>query len=237
MDVRTLSIVVPCLNEQKTLPLILQRVIEAERASLDLELIVVDDGSDDDSYEVAQAIASEDPRIKLERHEKNQGKGAALRTGFAAATGDIVMVQDADLEYDPVDYPRLLEPILHGDADVVYGSRFRGGQPWRLVYYSHSIANRLLTALSNMLTNINFSDMECGYKVFRREVLERIELKEDRFGIEPEITAKICKLRPRVRIYEVGIRYWGRTYEEGKKIGLGDGLRALYCIVRYNLLP
>jgi len=175
------------------------------------------------------------PRLRLITHERNRGKGAALRTGFAAAGGQAVLVQDADLEYDPADYPRLLAPLLDGRADVVFGSRFAGGQTHRVLYFWHAAGNRLLTLLSNMLTNLNLTDMECGYKVFRRSVLERITIREDRFGVEPELTAKVARLR--VPIYEVGIAYHGRTYEEGKKIGWRDGLRALWCIAKYGLGP
>ena len=233
----TLSIVIPCFNEENSLPVLLRRVLDADCAGLRPEIIIVDDGSTDNSSAIASELAAKEPSVTVERHPQNRGKGAALRTGFALATGDIVLIQDSDLEYDPDEYPNLLQPLLNGEADVVYGSRFRGGQPLRLIYFWHGVANRLLTAISNALTNVNFSDMECGFKVFRREVIERLDLVEDRFGIEPEITAKICKLRPKLKIYEVGIRYWGRSYEEGKKIGFVDGLRAIYCILRYNLFP
>jgi glycosyltransferase involved in cell wall biosynthesis len=182
-----------------------------------------------------RSLAKRHPEIKPMEHGVNRGKGAALRTGFKNATGDIVLVQDADLEYDPAEYPRLLKPILDGRADVVFGSRFRGGDEARVLYFWHSVANRVLTLISNMFTDLNLTDMETCYKVFRREVLDQITIAEDRFGFEPEITAKVARLPSRPRIYEVGISYSGRTYEEGKKIGLRDAIRALYCIVRYNV--
>ena len=226
-----LSVVIPCFNERDTI----ERIVEAVLAAPvpDLELIVVDDCSTDGTREVLREKL--EPRVhRVIYHERNRGKGAALRTGFAAATGDLVIVQDADLEYDPQDYPRLVAPILAGKADVVFGSRFSGGTCVRVLYFWHYVGNRFLTTLSNMLTNINLSDMEVCYKVFRREILQRITLEEDRFGFEPEITAKVAKLG--CRIYEVGISYAGRTYPEGKKIGWRDGVRAIWCILKYNLL-
>jgi glycosyltransferase involved in cell wall biosynthesis len=229
--VPTLSIVIPCYNEAGTLAALVDKVLSAPID--DKEVIVVDDGSTDGTPQVLRDSVA--PRVaKVLRHEHNRGKGAALRTGFAAATGDIVLVQDADLEYDPRDYPRLLQPILEDRADVVYGSRFTGGESHRVLYFWHSVTNKLLTLLSNMLTDLNLTDMEVCYKVFRRSVLERIQIEEDRFGFEPEITAKVAKLG--CRIFEVGISYSGRTYGEGKKIGWRDGMRALWCILKYNLL-
>jgi len=198
------------------------------------ELVVVDDASRDGSWDVLQTLSGSDARIRLFRHEQNQGKGAALRTGFAHATAPIVVIQDADLEYDPAEYPLLIKPILDGRADVVFGSRFLGSGTHRVLYFWHYVGNRLLTILSNMATNLNLTDMESCYKTFRREVLQQIELEEDRFGFEPEITAKVSRLG--VRIYEVSISYYGRTYAEGKKIGWRDGVSALRCIVKYNLL-
>ncbi|PAW80693.1 MAG: glycosyl transferase [Opitutia bacterium Tous-C8FEB] len=226
-----LSIVIPCYNEVRTIRQIVDRVRAAPVA--EREIIIVDDCSRDGTRDLLRTEIA--PLVdKILFHEVNQGKGAALRTGFRAATGDVVVVQDADLEYDPQDYPRLLQPILEGKADVVFGSRFQGGQPHRVVYFWHMVGNKLLTLLSNMATNINLTDMETCYKVFRREVLQRIEIEENRFGFEPEITAKVARLG--VVIYEVGISYYGRTYAEGKKIGWRDGFRALWAIAKYNLL-
>jgi glycosyltransferase involved in cell wall biosynthesis len=226
-----LSIVIPCYNEVRTIRHIVDRVRAAPVA--EREIIIVDDCSRDGTRDLLRTEIA--PLVdKVLYHEVNQGKGAALRTGFRAATGDIVVVQDADLEYDPQDYPRLLQPILEGKADVVFGSRFQGGQPHRVVYFWHMVGNKFLTLLSNMATNINLTDMETCYKVFRREVLQRIEIEENRFGFEPEITAKVARLG--VVIFEVGISYYGRTYAEGKKIGWRDGFRALWAIAKYNLL-
>lgn len=234
---RKLSVIIPCYNEAATLEAIVGRVIAAERMGLDLEIIAVDDGSRDGTVEIAEKLARNHREIRLIRHAVNQGKGAAMRTGFAHATGDVILVQDADLEYSPVDYPKLLKPILDGRADVVFGSRFRSAEEMRVIYFWHYAANKGLTLLSNILTNLNLTDMETGYKVFRREVIARIAIRENRFGFEPEITAKIARLRPAPRIYEVGVSYSGRTYEEGKKIGFKDGVWAIWCILRYGLFP
>ena len=229
-----ISIVVPIYNEEKTLEDTIDRVLRANTLGLEKEILLIDDCSDDLSWELAMKIQEKHPAVKCLRHESNKGKGAALRTGFSKATGDVVLIQDADLEYDPKDYPKLLNPILSGKADVVFGSRFRSSDETRVIYFWHRVTNAMLTFLSNMFTNLNLTDMETGYKVFRKEILEAITLKENRFGIEPEITAKIAKI-PGIRIYEVGISYSGRTYEEGKKIGSKDAFRALYVIVKHSL--
>jgi glycosyltransferase involved in cell wall biosynthesis len=227
----TLSVVIPCYNERATV----RRIVDAVRECGvgQLEIIIVDDCSTDGTRDVLRDEIA--PLVsKIIYHEKNQGKGAALRTGFAHATHDLVIVQDADLEYDPHEFPTLMEPIAQGRADVVFGSRFMGGRPHRVLYFWHSVGNRFLTLVSNMFTNLNLTDMECCYKMFRREIIQSIEIEENRFGFEPEITAKVA--RGNYRIFEVGVSYSGRTYAEGKKIGWRDGFRALYAIVKYNLL-
>ena len=225
-----LSIIIPCYNEKSTIREVIDAVLAAPYD--DKEIIVVDDCSKDGTKEVL--LEEIEPLVhQILFHKVNQGKGAALRTGIQAATGDIVLIQDADLEYDPQEYPNLVEPILRNKADVVYGSRFMGSQPHRVLYFWHSVGNMVLTILSNMFTNLNLTDMETCYKVFRREIIQGISIKENRFGFEPEITAKIAKLE--CRIFEVGISYYGRTYKEGKKIGWKDGFRAIYCIIKYNL--
>jgi glycosyltransferase involved in cell wall biosynthesis len=227
-----LSIVIPVFNEVGTLSAILRAVESALLPDIEKEIVVVDDFSTDGTRELLGREADAG-RIRAIYHDRNRGKGASLRTGFQEVTGDVVIVQDADLEYDPREYPRLLKPILEGKADVVYGSRFLGGEEKRVLFFWHYVGNRFLTTVSNMLTNLNLTDMETCYKVFRREVLDRIRIEEDRFGFEPEITAKIAKLR--CRIYEVGISYYGRTYAEGKKITWKDGVSTLRCILKYNL--
>ena len=225
-----LAVVMPTYNEAATIADVVRTVLIQP---LVLELIIVDDGSADGTWPALQSLAKADSRIKIFRHEKNRGKGAALRTGFAQASAPIVLVQDADLEYDPDEYSILVKPILAGKADVVFGSRFEGGGAHRVLYYWHAFGNRILTTLSNMCSNINLTDMETGYKAFRREVIQKITIEEDRFGFEPEITAKVGKLKG-VRIFEVPISYYGRTYAEGKKINWRDGLAALWHIIKYN---
>ncbi len=222
-----LSVVVPCFNEEATIATLVDQVLASPWVA---QVVVVDDGSSDRSREILADLA--DPRITVVLHDVNRGKGAALRTGFSRATADFVVVQDADLEYDPSEYGVLLEPLLDDRADVVFGSRFLSGRPHRVLYFWHSLGNRFLTLLSNMFTDLNLTDMETCYKCFRRSVIQGIDIEEDRFGFEPEITAKLAQ--GKFRIYEVGISYSGRTYAEGKKIGWRDGVRAIYCIVRYS---
>ena len=225
-----LSAVMPVYNERNTLRVVVERVLAVP---LELELLCVDDGSHDGSREILAELQAQYPKLRVFLQPYNMGKGAALRRGIQEARGDYVVIQDADLEYDPDDYPILLDPLIQGKADVVYGSRFLGSRPHRVLYFWHSVGNKLLTLLSNSLTNINLSDMETCYKAFRREVIQAIPIEENRFGFEPEITVKIAKRR--LRIYEVGISYWGRTYEEGKKIGWKDGVRALWCLLKYSI--
>jgi glycosyltransferase involved in cell wall biosynthesis len=225
-----LSVVMPVYNERATLREVIQRVLAVP---LDIELICVDDGSSDGSREILAQLQAEHPQIRVYLQPKNMGKGAALRRGIQESTGDFVIIQDADLEYDPAEYPVLLGPLIQDKADVVYGSRFLGGGPHRVLYFWHSVGNSILTLLSNALTNMNMTDMETCYKVFRREIIQSIPIEENRFGFEPEITVKIAKRH--LRVYEVGIGYWGRTYEEGKKIGWKDGFRALWCLAKYTL--
>ena len=226
-----ISIIIPCFNEISTIEEIIRTVRSVDST---FDIIIVDDFSTDGTRTLLQKIQS-DLKFSLLLHECNQGKGAALRTGFRAAMGDIIVIQDADLEYLPEEIPRLTNLILDGQADIVYGSRFRGGDATRVLYYWHRLGNLVLTELSNMFTNLNLTDMETCYKAFRKDVIQSITIEENRFGFEPEITAKISKIRPRIRIYEVGISYHGRTYEEGKKIGWKDGFRAIYSILKYNL--
>lgn len=224
-----LSVVIPVYNEKDTIREIYDRV---KGVDLDKEIIIVDDSSTDGTREILKKFTNDGTKVFF--HDKNRGKGAALRTGFGNVTGEIVIVQDSDLEYDPNEYPKLIKPILDGKADVVYGSRFAGGEYHRVLFFWHMVGNKLLTLFSNMLTNLNLTDMETCYKVFRKEIIEKIRIEEDRFGFEPEITAKVAKMN--VRIYEVGISYAGRSYKEGKKITWKDGIVAIKCIIKYNLL-
>ena len=226
-----LGVVIPVYNEERTLHLIVNKVLARPEVS---ELVMVNDCSTDGTWNTMMELKKLDPRIRIFTHEVNQGKGAALRTGFQHVQSELVIIQDADLEYDPEEYPKLMQPILMGNADVVFGSRFLGSGMHRVLYYWHFLGNQFLTQLSNMFTNLNLTDMETCYKVFRKEVLKKIKIEENRFGFEPEITAKVAKMR--IPIYEVSISYYGRTYEEGKKIGWRDGFRAIWCILKYNLV-
>jgi glycosyltransferase involved in cell wall biosynthesis len=225
-----LSVIIPIYNERGTLERVVEKVLSVP---LEIELICVDDGSNDGSREILAKLQLQYPQLRVFLQPKNMGKGAALRRGIKEATGDFVVVQDADLEYDPAEFPNLIEPLVGGQADVVYGSRFLGGRPHRVLYFWHFVGNSLLTLLSNCLTNINLSDMETCYKVFRRQIIQSISIDEDRFGFEPEITVKVAKRR--LRIYEIGVSYNGRTYKEGKKIGWKDGFRALWCLFKYSI--
>jgi glycosyltransferase involved in cell wall biosynthesis len=234
---KTLSIVIPAYNEGRTIHFILDKVKAVKLiGGLEKEVIIVNDCSKDDTEEAIKRYQAANPEMPIQyfKHEVNQGKGAALHTGIRIATGDMVIIQDADLEYDPEEYNILVKPILDGFADIVYGSRFMGGRPHRILFFWHTIGNKFLTFLSNAMTNLNLTDMETCYKVFKRETIQSLPLREKRFGFEPEVTARISRI-PKIRIYEVGISYYGRTYEEGKKIGWKDGFRAIYCIVKYNV--
>ena len=237
IKITKLSIIIPCYNEERTVHLILDRVLNVTlRDSIKKELIIVNDCSKDKTKDAIESYFQKLPEVdyKLFNHEVNKGKGAAIHTGISKATGEYLVIQDADLEYDPQEYNLLLQPVLDGFADVVFGSRFMGGNPHRVLFYWHSIGNRFLTRISNMFTNLNLTDMETCYKLFRTDIIQKVKLCENRFGFEPEVTAKVAKI-PKIRIYEVGISYYGRTYEEGKKIGWKDGFRAIWCILKYNL--
>lgn len=236
MIISKLSIVIPVYNEERTVVLLLERVRDVVlQKGIQKEILLIDDCSTDSTVDLIEQFhdANQALDLKLHRHQKNQGKGAALHTGIAKASGDYIIIQDADLEYDPRDYTLLLQPVLDGFADVVYGSRFIGGRPHRILFFLHSIGNKFLTFLSNFATNLNLTDMETCYKLFKRKDVQSLDLKEKRFGFEPEVTAKISRI-PRIRIYEVGISYYGRTSEDGKKIGWRDGVRAIYCIFKYG---
>ena len=237
MDFKLLSIIIPAYNEGKTIHFILDKIKRVELINdIQKEIIIVNDFSNDDTDEAVSRYMIANPLLNIQyfKHEFNQGKGAALHTGISKATGEYLIIQDADLEYDPEEYNKLLKPIVNGFADVVYGSRFIGGNAHRILFYWHTIGNKFLTALSNAFTNLNLSDMETCYKLFNTKTIQAIKFQEKRFGFEPEVTAKISRV-PKIRIYEVGISYYGRTFEDGKKIGWKDGFRAIYCILKYNI--
>jgi glycosyltransferase involved in cell wall biosynthesis len=231
-----LSLIIPCYNEEVFIETVLERICNISlRNKIEKEIIIIDDGSTDNSFKVITDFAEKHPSFKLRvlRHEKNLGKGACIRTAIAESSGDIILIQDADFEYNPADYDKLLDPIIEGHADVVFGSRFRGSEAHRVLFFIHSAGNKFLTFISNVFTGLNLTDMETGYKMFRKDILKGLTLKENRFGFEPEVTAKISRIK-KIRIYEVGISYYGRTYADGKKIHWVDGLRAIYCILKYN---
>ena len=235
MPIRTLSILIPCFNEERTIENVLNKILQVD-CGLQKEIIIVNDGSTDTTATIIDNFINSNAGITI-RHllnEKNKGKGYSIQKAIAASTGEIVIIQDADLEYNPFEYEKLIKPITDGYADVVYGTRFKGGEAHRVLFFFHTIGNKFLTFLSNLFTGLNLSDMETGYKMFKKEIISNIKLKEKRFGFEPEVTAKISKIR-KIRIYEVGISYYGRTYDEGKKIKWKDGFRAIYCIFKYNL--
>ena len=237
MTIRLLSILVPCYNEERLIPIILSKLVASKLdTSIDKEIIIVDDASTDNTSTAINDFitANNDLNIKFIRHEMNKGKGAAIHTAISQITGDVVIIQDADLEYDPFEYNKLLKPIIDGHADVVYGSRFRGGEAHRVLFFFHTIGNKFLTFCSNVFTGLNITDMETGYKMIKADILKNMRLKEKRFGFEPEITAKLSRIK-KIRIYEVGISYYGRNYSDGKKIGWKDGVHALWCILKYNL--
>jgi glycosyltransferase involved in cell wall biosynthesis len=237
MNIKKLSIVIPAYNEGRTIHLILNKIKEVQLIrQIEKEVIIINDCSKDDTEQAIQTYIAENPELNIQyyKHEFNKGKGAALHTGIQKSTGDFVIIQDADLEYDPEEFNMLLKPALDGFADVVYGSRFMGGNPHRILFFWHTLGNKFLTFLSNMFTNLNLTDMETCYKMFKTDIIQRIDLRENRFGFEPEVTAKIARI-PDIRIYEIGISYYGRTYAEGKKIGWRDGFRAIYCILKYNI--
>lgn len=232
---KKLSIIIPCYNEAGQISKVLNRILQIQLpGNLEKEILFVNDGSTDQTREIVQSMAVSNPVLRVIDQPSNRGKGAAIRTAVSQATGDIVLIQDADLEYDPSDYRKLLQPVLDGFADVVYGSRFTGSGPHRVLFFFHTIGNKFLTFLSNLFTGLNLTDMETGYKVFRTEILKQIRIRENRFGVEPELTAKVSRI-PDIRIYEVGIAYYGRTYQEGKKINWVDGCRAIWCILKYNI--